>query len=97
MLDKLNEERENELFESFVLNSVDPDNAYQMRNIQNMFPEIWERRAVIIEKQAEKYKRLAKINMTGKINSREDYILLFNVAKGLIDFNPLVFGFLNVH
>jgi len=90
LLDKLNAEKENELFEQFVLKSVDPNNAYQMKQIQEMFPEIWDRRRKIIENEADKYKKLAKINMTGKINTREDYILLFNIANGLVDFNPTV-------
>ena len=83
-------ELENKAFQKFLLNSVDEKDVYELNRLQELFPEIWEAREQMLIKEADKYKMLAELNLKGKATTAEDFIILYNIANGLIEFSPEV-------
>lgn len=90
IFEQRHKERENVAFQKFLLNSIDPNDTYQISKIQELFPEVWDQRYKMMEKEAEKYRKLAELNLKGKAESAEDFIILYNIANGLIEYDPEV-------
>lgn len=80
-------ELENKQFQKFLLNTVDPNDPYAIAKLQDLFPEIWEQRERQIDLEAEKYRKLASLNLKGKADTADEFILLYNIGNGLIEYD----------
>ena len=68
-------------FEKYVLDSLNPNDPYQMHLATDWFPEIFEKRLETITSVADKYRRLAHMWVYG-IESNADMALTYHISEG---------------
>lgn len=76
-------------FERFLLGSIAPDDPYQMHQLQELFPEVSDRRCETIDRNKDKYMQLIKLWIYG-CETDEDYALTYKLSEGLETFDPEV-------
>lgn len=86
-IDKRLREWEHGRFVEYVSKSFDPESAYELQKIQEIFPEFWEERRKEIHNNREDLERFAKIYLKGP-QSRDDYYFLYCIWSGIKQLDP---------